>query len=169
MRKLLFLTITVPALAWADAPGPDSGWQFEAIEDSSGFGSAELLYQDSSKNIGDEAATGEVTPRLEFRCSPGDASVTARINWNRFISSFSTEVGIKVDGGRFTWMKWKMDQSEQTTVSPSASDSQKLIDALSAGTELLVEVSPYSMGPETAEFSLVGFADSLAVLIGKCQ
>jgi hypothetical protein len=169
MRHLLFLTIIAPVLAWADAPGPDSGWQFGTAEDGSGFGSAEILYQDSSRNISDEAATGEVTPRLEFLCSVGDSSVTARINWNRFISSFSTEVGFKVDGGRFTWLKWKMDQSEQTTVSPSASDSQKLIDALSAGTELLVEVSPYSMGPETAEFDLTGFADSLAALTARCE
>lgn len=169
MRNLLFLTITIPALVWADAPGTESGWQIETVEDSSGFGSAETLYQDSSKGISDEAATGEVTPRLEFRCTSGDETVIARINWNRFISSFSTEVGIKVDGGRFMWLKWKMDQSEQTTVSPSASDSQNLIDALSVGSGLLVEVSPYSMGPETAEFDLTGFADSLAALTARCQ
>lgn len=169
MRKLLFLTVALPALACADAPGPDSGWNLKSMDDPSGFGSAETMYQDSSKNIADEAATGEVTPRLEFRCTPGDGTVTARISWNRFISSFSTEVGIKVDGGRFMWLKWKMDQSEQTTVSPSAGDSQKLIDALVAGGELLVEVSPYSMGPETAEFDLTGFADSLAALTARCQ
>ena len=169
MRKLLCLTIALPVFAFADAPGPDSSWLLETIDDPSGFGSAETLYQDSSKNISDEAATGEVTPRLEFRCSPGDASVSARINWNRFISSFSTEVGFKVDGGRFSWLKWKMDPSEQATVSPSASDSQKLIAALSTGNALLVEVSPYSMGPETAEFSLIGFEDSLAALIARCQ
>jgi hypothetical protein len=169
MRILMLLTIALPALACADAPGPNSSWQLETVEDPSGYGSIETLYQDSSRNIGDEAATGKVTPRLEFRCSPGDSSVTARINWMRFISSFSTEVGFKVDGGRFSWMKWKMDQSEQTTISPSTSDSQKLIDALTAGSELLVEVSPYSMGPETAEFSLAGFEDSLAALAALCQ
>ncbi len=169
MRKFLVLTIAIPALACADAPGPDSSWKLEAIEDPSGFGSAEMLYQDSSKNIGDEAATGEVTPRLEFRCAPGDASITAQINWNRFISSFSTEVGFKVDGGRFTWLKWKMAQSEQATVSPSAADSQTLIDVLKAGNELLVEVSPYSMGPETAEFDLAGLEESLAALTARCQ
>ena len=169
MRTLLFLTIVLPALACADAPGPDSSWNLESLEDPSGFGSAVALYQDSSKTISDEAATGEVRPRLEFRCTSGDETVIARINWNRFISSFSTEVGIKVDGGRFMWLKWKMDQSEQSTVSPSASDSQKLIEALSAGTGLLVEVSPYSMGPETAEFDLTGLADSLAALTARCQ
>jgi len=169
MRKLLFLSITFPALAFADAPGPESGWMLESADDPSGFGTVEMLFQDSSKNISDEAATGEVTPRLAFQCAPGDSSITARINWNRFISSFSTEVGFKVDGGRFTWLKWKIDQSEQVTVSPSATDSQKLIDALSAGNELLVEVSPYSMGPETAEFSLAGLAESLATLSARCQ
>lgn len=169
MHKLLFLSLTLPALACADAPGPDSSWALETVDDPSGFGSAEVLYQDSSKNISDEAATGEVTPRLAFHCATGTTSITARIDWNRFISSFSTEVGFKVDGGRFMWLKWKMDPSEQVTVSPSATDSQKLMDALSSGNELLVEVSPYSMGPETAEFSLVGLEDSLAALAARCQ
>lgn len=67
------------------------------------------------------------------------------------------------------WFKWKMDQSEQVTLSPSSEDSQKLIDALKAGRELLVEVSPYSQGPETAEFDLNGFSSALETLIGKCQ
>jgi hypothetical protein len=160
MLKLLFLTIALPALASADAASPDSGWNLESADDPSGFGTVEMLHQDSSKTIGDEAATGEVTPRLEFRCTAGEGTVTARIDWNRFISSFSTEVGIKVDGGRFMWLKWKMDQSEQATLSPSAGDSQKLIDALTAGSEL---------GPETAEFDLTGFADSLAALTARCQ
>ncbi len=169
MQKLFFVTLVLPALACADAPGPDSSWDLDTVDDPSGYGSVVVLHQDSSKPISDEAATGEVTPRLEFQCSPGSGAVVARINWNRFISSFSTEVGFKVDGGRFTWLKWKMDSSEQATVSPSASDSQKLIDVLSVGNELLVEVSPYSMGPETAEFDLVGLTDSLAAFAAQCQ
>lgn len=169
MRKLLVLTLALPAFAWADAPGPDFSWSLETIEDPSSYGSIAVLHQDSSKTIKDEAATDDVTPRLEFHCTPGDAAVTVRIDWMRFISSFSTEVGFKVDGGRFTWLKWKLDPSEQVTLSPSAADSQKLIDALQAGSELLVEVSPYSQGPETAEFDLTSFSDSLNALIDECQ
>lgn len=169
MRKILLITLALPALACADAPGPDSNWKLELTDDPSGYGSVAVLSQDSSKGISDEAASGEVVPRLEFRCMPGDATITARIDWNRFISSFSTEVGFKVDGGRFMWLKWKMDQSEKITVSPSPGDSQKLIDALTAGNELLTEISPYSMGPETAEFDLRGLADSLEALTAQCQ
>jgi hypothetical protein len=169
MRSLCVILVTLPTLAWADAPGPDSRWKLETVEDSSGRGSVVALHQDSSKTIPGEAASGEVTPRLEFRCTTGDSNVTARMDWKRFISSFSTEVGFKVDGGRFTWLKWKMDQSEQITLSPSAADSQKLIDTLKAGSELLVEVSPYSQGPETAAFNLNGLSAALDALAGECQ
>lgn len=169
MRNVFFLLVALPALAWADTPGPNSSWNLETVEDSSGYGSVVALHQDSSKTIKDEAASGDVTPRLEFRCTPGDAAVTARMDWKRFISSFSTEVGFKVDGGRFTWLKWKMDQSEQITLSPSAADSQKLIDTLKAGSELLVEVSPYSQGPETAAFDLNGLSAALDTLVGECR
>ena len=169
MRKLLLLMISLPTFAWADAPGPGSSWKLETVEDPSGYGSVVALQQESSKTIKDESAANDVTPLLEFRCAPGDATITARIDWQRFISSFSTEVGFKVDGGRFTWLKWKLDQSEQVTLSPSVADSQKLIDALKAGSELLVEVSPYSQGPETAEFDLVGLSDALDSLVNECQ
>jgi len=169
MRNVFVLLVALPALAWADAPGPDSRWNLETVEDSSGYGSVVALHQDSSKTIKDEAASGDVTPRLEFRCTPGNVTVTARMDWKRFISSFSTEVGFKVDGGRFTWLKWKMDQSEHVTLSPSVADSQQLIDTLKAGNELLVEVSPYSQGPETAAFHLNGLSAALDALVGECQ
>ena len=169
MRNVFFLLVALPALAWADAPDPNSGWNLETVEDSSGYGSVVTLHQDSSNTIKDEAASSDVTPRLEFRCTPEDVAVTARMDWKRFISSFSTEVGFKVDGGRFTWLKWKMDQSEQITLSPSAADSQKLIDTLKAGSELLVEVSPYSQGPETAAFDLNGLSAALDALVGECR
>jgi len=168
--RIAFTILTIlPLLAWADAPGPDSKWTIETVEDSSGSGPVVALRQDSAKTIKDESSANDVTPRLEFRCTPGDTAVTARIDWQRFISSFSTEVGFKVDGGRFSWLKWKLDPSEQVTLSPSATDSQKLIDQLKSGAHLLVEVSPYSQGPETAEFDLDGFSDSLESLIGECQ
>lgn len=170
MKLVSGLIIALATLAtWAGAPGPDSEWNPATIDDPSGYGSIVTVQQDSSKTIKDESAANDVTPRLEFHCTPGDTTVTARIDWQRFISSFSTEVGFKVDGGRFIWLKWKLDQSEQVTFSPSTADSQKLIDALKAGSELLVEVSPYSQGPETAEFSLAGFSDALRALVSACE
>jgi hypothetical protein len=169
MRNIFFLLAVLPTFASAGAPGAESGWQLETIDDPSGNGSLATLRQDSATTIKDESAANDVTPRLEFRCTPGDAAVTARIDWQRFISSFSTEVGFKVDGGRFTWLKWKLDSTEQVTLSPSAADTQKLIDTLSGASMLLVEVSPYSQGPENAEFDLTGFAGSLASLINECR
>ena len=150
-------------------PASGSKWVLLTIDDPAGYGSVVVLQQGSAKTIRDESATGEVIPRLELFCTPGDAAVTARIDWQRFISSFSTEVGFKVDGGKFTWLKWKIDPSEQVTISPSAEDSQKLVQLLTGGSQLLVEVSPYSQGPETAEFDLSGFADSLESLINACH
>jgi len=170
MRRKLILLAALPAFAWADTPGTELAWLIETIDDSMSSASEIIaLVQDSTKTIKDESASNEVTPRIEFRCTPGDAAVTARIDWQRFISSFSTEVGFKVDSGRFTWLKWKVDSSEQVTSSPSADDSQKLIDLLKSGDQLLVEVSPYSQGPETAAFNLNGFSAALDALLSKCQ
>jgi hypothetical protein len=138
------------------------GWTQESGDD-------ELLYQDGGNTISDASATRDVTPRLEFRCVPGDPAVMARIDWRRFISSFSTEVGFKVDDGKFTWLKWKIDGSEKITYSPSPGDTQKLIDALDGGDRLLVDVTPYSEGPVTVTFELAGLAEALDTLRARCQ
>ena len=104
-----------------------------------------------------------MTPRIEFHCSPADgAQSRPASDWRRFISSFSTEVGFKVDDGKFTWLKWKVDGSEKVTMSPSADDTRlKLIDATVGGNELLVDVTPYSEGPVTVTFDLA--EDSVTV------
>jgi hypothetical protein len=169
MQKFVFILFALPGLVWAGESGPDSKWVLNTVEDASGFGSIVALQQDSAKTIKDDSAANDVIPRLEFRCSPGDTAVTARIDWQRFISSFSTEVGFKIDGGRFTWLKWKVDSSEQVTISPSAEDSQKLLEVLKSGTRLLVEISPYSQGPVTAEYDVTGFSDALESLRGECR
>jgi hypothetical protein len=169
MRNASVLVFALLSFVWGGASNAAGNWHVETIEDASVSGSAIALKQESAKTIKGESGTSDVRPVIELRCVPGNAAITARIDWQRFISSFSTEVGFKVDGGRFMWLKWKVDQSERVTISPSAEDSLKLIDALSAGSELLVEVSPYSQAPETASFDLSGFSDSLASLMSKCQ
>ncbi len=143
-------------------------WRHETVD---GTGSAEVfvLRQNSSATIRDESAKNDVTPQLEFRCSPGNPVVTARIDWRRFISSFSTEAGFKVDAGKFTWMKWKVDSSEKVTISPSAADSQRLVDLLSNGKELLVDISPYSEAPVQAYFDISTFSAALSTLTANCQ
>lgn len=140
----------------------ESGWMHES-------GDEELLYQDGGNTIKDESAANDVTPRLEFRCVPGDPAVIARIDWRRFISSFSTEVGFKVDDGKFKWLKWKVDGSEKITYSPSPDDTRQLLDALAGGSQLLVDVTPYSEGPVTVTFELAGLAEALEKLGARCR
>jgi hypothetical protein len=157
------LTALLPALlAAAAAPAADDAWTQES-------GEAELLYQDGGNTIRDETATKDVTPRLEFSCTGDDPSPIARIDWQRFISSFSTEVGFKVDGGSFTWLKWRVDGSEKVTYSPSPEDTRRLIATLAGGGELLVDVTPYSEGPVTVTFDLAGFTEALETLEARCR
>lgn len=132
-------------------------------------GEVESLSQDAGNTIKDQTAQNDVTPRIEIRCTPGDSTLTARIDWGRFISSFSTEVGFKVDDGRFMWLKWKVESNEQVTYSPSSDDSAKLIAAMSSGSTLTVDVSPYSEGPVVVTYNLTGFPAELEALKARCN
>jgi hypothetical protein len=149
------LLLIVSPLAWAA-----DNWVVDTSDDIA-------IARDGGNSIKDESWSSEVTPRMRFSCAPG-GEIIASIDWRRFISSFSTEVGFKVDGGKFTWLKWKVDGSEKVTISPSASDTQTLIDAIGAGNELLVEVTPYSEGPVTVTFELEGLAAALETLKASC-
>ncbi len=169
MRKWILLLVTVPVLSVASAPGPDNEWEFTEIADPSGAGSMTVIRQSAGNTVRGESTGVEVTPELLFGCAAGRNGVTAHIDWQRFISSFSTEVGFKVDDGRFTWLKWKLDGSEEKTLSPSVDDTAKLIAAASTGKDLLVEVSPYSESPVTATFDLSGFEDAIARLGLSCS
>ena len=156
MRKLCLL---FTACLWASCAAAQ--WAHES-------GDVEAIASDAGNTIKDEYARSDVTPRLSFQCAPGDPSVTARIDWGRFISSFSTEVGFKVDDGKFMWLKWKVDSSEKVTLSPSADDTKRLTDAMTGGTTLTVDVSPYSEGPVVVTFDLAGFDEALASLRSGC-
>ena len=124
--------------------------------------------QDAANTIKDEYATSDVTPRLMFRCAPGNPEVTVRIDWQRFISSFNTEIGFKVDDGKTLWLKWGVDRSNKITLSRSAEDSKTLIDHLADGKLLQVEISPYSEGPVIVEYDLTGIASGLTRLRHEC-
>jgi len=158
MTRWALLAVLLAAAGAARSEGPWSGQS----------GDAEAIYQDGGNAIRDESAANEVTPRLEFRCDAA-GGVVARIDWRRFISSFSTEVGFKVDGGKFTWLKWKVDDSEKVTVSPSAADTARLIAALEGGDSVLVDVTPYSEAPVTVTFELAGLGEALARLRERCR
>jgi type VI secretion system protein VasI len=147
----------------------DGSWIISVGEDPSSYAVVTSLQQDSATTIKDEYATKDVRPQLAFRCSPGNEEITAQIDWRRFISSFNTEVGFRVDGSKTLWLKWGVDQSNSITRSKSATDSQSLIDRLVGGSELLVEVSPYSESPVTVHFDLAGFSQALDALRVECQ
>ena len=156
----------IPLNAAFAEPG---NWDILVGEDSTTYQTVASLQQDSLTTIKDEYAKQDLSPQLQFRCTPGDQTITARIDWQRFISSFNIELGFKVDGGRFTWLKWKVDQSNKVTFSPSAADSQKLIDLALGGEKLLVEVTPYSRSPVTVEYDLVEFSAALVELRESCS
>ena len=50
------------------------------------------ITQDGGNSIKDESWSKDVVPRMQFSCAPG-GEIIASIDWQRFISSFSTEVG----------------------------------------------------------------------------
>lgn len=172
MRKLKVIAIAgflALSVVFAEAEEGTGNWTLTVGEDSSTFEAVATLRQDSLATIKDESAKQDLNPQLQFRCTPGNPAITARIDWQRFISSFSTELGFKVDGGRFTWLKWKVDQSNKVTFSPSEDDSQKLIELALGGEKLLVEVTPYSRSPVTVEYDLAEFSVALAELKDSCS
>jgi len=146
----------------------EGGWVLTSAEDPASYEVVSWLQQDSANTIKDEYATKDVVPRLLLRCAPGDVTITARIDWQRFISSFNTEVGFRVDGGKTLWLKWGVDRSNKITLSPSADDSKNLVEHLSDGTSLEVEVSPYSESPVTVEYDLTGFTSGMDALLKQC-
>ncbi len=160
--------IAGPGLAVAQTTDLEGGWVLTLGEDSSSYEVVALLRQDSANTIKDEYATKDVVPQLMLRCAPGDPTITARIDWQRFISSFNTEVGFKVDDGNTLWLKWGVDRSNKITLSPSADDSRNLVEHFQEGKSLQVEVSPYSESPVTVEFDLTGFTSGLEALLKEC-
>jgi len=70
MQYLLFILIFLPLPLLADAPAAGSSWQRETVDDESGYGEVEVLYQAATNTIKDEYASADVTPRLEFRRPP---------------------------------------------------------------------------------------------------
>jgi type VI secretion system protein VasI len=163
------ILILTGSIASAQTTELEGNWVLEIGEDPSSYAVVASVQQESANTIKDEYAAKDVSPQLSFRCLPGNPEITARIDWKRFISSFNTEVGFKVDGGKFLWLKWGVDQSNRITLSKSASDSQALIERLAGGAELLVEVSPYSQPPVTVTYDLAGLSQALDALRKECQ
>jgi len=147
----------------------EGAWDLAVGEDPSSYEVVASLQQESANTIKDEYATNDVKPVLAFRCAPGNPAITARIDWQRFISSFNTEVGFKVDGGKALWLKWGVDQSNKITSSKTTADTQSLLDYLGGGSNLQVEVTPYSESPMTVDFELAGLSQGLDALQAACE
>lgn len=164
----IWFLIAGPGLAFAQSTDLEGGWILTVGEDPSSYEIVASLQQDSANTIKDEYATSDVVPQLMLRCAPGDPAITARIDWKRFISSFNTEVGFKVDDGKTLWLKWGVDRSNKITLSPSADDSRRLVEHLNEGTSLHVDIAPYSESPVTVEYDLTGLAGGLVALLKAC-
>ena len=167
-RLTIWFLIGGPGLAFAQSTDLEGSWILTVGEDPSSYERVASLQQDAANTIKDEYATRDVVPQLMLRCAPGDPAIMARIDWKRFISSFNTEVGFKVDDGKTLWLKWGVDRSNKITLSPSADDSSTLIDHLRDGRALQVEVAPYSEPPVTVEYDLTGIVSGLESLLKEC-
>ena len=100
-----------------------------------------VIYQISEFSIKDENAN-DVFPKIEFYCSKNNTSILARINWKRFISSFNTEIGFKIDQQNFFWSKWKVDNTTKVTYSPSEENTKHLIAQMIKGKKLREKAKP---------------------------
>lgn len=156
-------------VACAQSEISEGTWSIVVSDDPASYQSFVLLQQEAMDTIKDEYATSNVIPVLEFRCTPGNAEITPVIDWRRFISSFNTEVGFRVDGGKMLWQKWGVDQSNKVTASKSVADSQSIVEHLRGGRNLEVEVTPYSESPVTVRFDLAGLSSGLDTLQKECQ
>lgn len=155
------------AAGCAVAEESTSSWGL-GIDEEITWETVQVLTQTSTMTVLDESGNNEVSPVLAFRCTEGSGEISMRIDWQRFISSFNTEAGFQVDEGSRNWIKLGMEGDDKVTRSRSASDVTSLIDAMSNGDALSVEIEPYSEPSIFAEFDLAGFAENIAALQAAC-
>jgi hypothetical protein len=163
IAALVFLV--APALAEPLA----THWSLEVGRDAQTWENVATLGFESVNEIADEYAARKVHPLLAFQCKPGgDGTISARLDWRRYISSFNTEVGFKADDRELLLVNWGVDKSKQITLPRSASDSQELMTYLAGATSVQVEVIPYSASLITAQFNISGIDRALQELTAKC-
>lgn len=163
MRHLLFAALAAaPAIAAA-------GWTLETVQDKATWQNVTVLHQASTGTISDEYGMKEVNPRLEFRCVPmsGDG-VGVRIDWQRFISSFNTEVQFAADEREPLTVSMGVDRSNKITSTRDGADDEKLVNYLDGAATLEITVTPYSEVPVSVQYPLDDFAAQLAALREAC-
>jgi hypothetical protein len=164
ISALIFLA--APALAEPLA----ANWSLEVGRDEQTWENVATLGFESVNEIADEYATKKVHPQLAFLCKPGgDGTISVRLDWRRYISSFNTEVGFKADDRELLLVNWGVDKSKQITLPRSASDSQELITYLAGAASVQVEVIPYSASLITVQFNVSGIDEALQALAAKCS
>jgi hypothetical protein len=147
----------------------DSVWKLETVVDPSSYQNVSTLSQASQQSISDEYGVKEVQPRLEFRCIPGsEETIAMRIDWQRFISSFNTEVTFVADDSQPLTLKLGVDRSNKITLARDAADVTTLIAALKEHQSLRVNVTPYSEAPVDVSYEIGDLAQALARLEASC-
>lgn len=147
-----------------------SNWSIDVARDEKTWENVATLAFESSTEIADEYAAKMVHPQLAFLCKPGgDGTISVRLDWRRFISSFNTEVGFKADDRELLLVNWGVDKSNRVTQPRSASDGQELIAYLAGANSVQVEVIPYSASLITAQFGISGINEALQQLAAKCM
>jgi hypothetical protein len=147
-----------------------SHWTLAAGRDEQSWEDVVTLSVDSQNEIADEYATKKVHPQLAFRCVVGgDGTVSARVDWRRFISSFNTEVGFKADERELLLVNWGVDKSNKITMPRGMKDGNDFVDYLKGASKLQVEVIPYSESLITVSFDISGIDDELESLVAECQ
>jgi hypothetical protein len=155
-----------PALADSLA----ANWSLEVGRDEQTWENVATLGFESVNEIADEYATKKVHPQLAFLCKPGgDGTISVRLDWHRYMSSFNTEVGFKADDRELLLVNWGVDKSKQITLPRSAGDSQELISYLAGAANVQVEVIPYSASLITVQFNISGIDEALQALTAKCS
>lgn len=170
MNKQAIVALLIPALSLAGAPGSAADWTIESMQDKATYQNVTVMHQASADPISDEYGMKEVQPILEFRCVPmSGTGIDVRIDWQRFISSFNTEITFAADNADAATWTFGVDRSNKITSAKSDADKAAIMDYLSGSSSLAVTVTPYSEVPVTVSYSLDGFDDKLAELEQACS
>ena len=169
MSRRYGIPLALLALAsTAAAENVDEPWSL-TLAGVSDFEAAITLQQQSADTIADEYGTKEVHPVLTLSCAArGDGTIAVRVDWQRFVSSFNTEVGFRVDDDKMQWLKMGVDDSNKITTARSAAAAADVIERMRTGKRLTVEVAPYSEPSVSVTFDVSTFAEAFAKFEDSC-
>ena len=158
------------ALSGAAPADEVESWPLETGSDAATYESVVSISQSSQASIQDEYATKEVFPRFILQCTPGQESgLHVKIDWQRFISSFNTDISFKADDRDRMWLKFGVDNSNMVTAAKTSDDSNALVAYLSEGEMLKVGVTPYSESAVSVTFKLTGLVEAVTALRSECD